>query len=54
MASEDQVVSEDHLAALVAEALEALAEEVPLVAEVPAEDFNQEPKIREKIPIKRI
>ena len=54
MASEDQVVSADHLVALAAEALEASAEEGPLVAVAPAEDFNQEPKIREKIPIKRI
>ena len=54
MTSEDQVVSVDHLVALAAEALVASAEEVPLVAEVPAEAFNQKPKIREKIPIKII
>ena len=54
MASEDQVVSVDHLVVLAAEALEASAEEVPLVAVAPAEEFNQKPKIKEKIPIKRI
>ena len=37
---EAMVVSADHLVDLVAEALEASAEEVPLVAVVPAEDFN--------------